>query len=211
MRVCTIPSTSFTIKHRPITSLTSSVRPSRTLRATFLPLQRRSIQNEAVQAERDADEADGAERSETGENSISEEFEAESQEYEHGIPPPASSQDSTVPSSTVEAMADEAAPEAPSPAESATSAAENLLFEHGDQSSDSGQPFNSGHFVQNIPQSSTVYLGNINFDSTVTEITKFVESAGKIEDVNIVKDARGYSRGFVTRAIEHIVGYDWIC
>ena len=205
MRVCTIPSTSFTIKHRPITSLTSSFHHPKALRATFLPLQQRSVQNEAVQAERDADETDGAERSEIGENSISEEFEAESQEYEHGIPPPASSQDSTVPSST------EAAPEAPSAAESAFSAAENALFEHGAQFSDSAPPSNSRPFRPRIPESQTVYLGNINFDSTEIQISKFVESAGKIEDVIIVKDGRGYSRGFVPRAIEHIVGCVWIC
>lgn len=65
----------------------------------------------------------------------------------------------------------------------------------------------TGFRREHVPPGPTVYVGNINFDTTEEQITKYLEPAGQILDVKIVKDARGFSRGWVSRAIEHTVGY----
>lgn len=206
MRVCAIPSTSFTISSRPITSLTSSFRQSRIPRAAILPLQRRLVQNEAVQAERDADEvdeADGTEKSENGDNSISEGIHTEIQGSEHGISPSASLQDATASSSTDEGVPDELVHEATRAAPS-----DDLdLFNYGAPRSNSARDPESPYRRENIPPCATIYLGNINFDTTEAQISKHLEAAGQVLEVKLIKDARGFSRGFVPRAIEHPIGY----
>lgn len=182
MRVCAIPSTSFTVSSRPITSLTSSFRQSRITRAAILPLQRRLVQNEAVQAEHDADEVDGAERSELGDNTISEGIGAGIQENAPEISPSASLQNATSPSSAAEAATDEGVHEA----SSAAAATETNLFGDGPS---------TGYRREVITPCQTIYIGNISFDTTEADIAKQLESAGGVKDVKIVKDARGFSRG----------------
>ena len=155
-----------------------------------MPLQRRLVQNEAVQEEHEADEAYGAERSEIGDNSISEGIDAEIQGDEHENPLSASFEDGTSPSSTVKDAADEGLHEASSAAASTAASAGATT-----ETNFLGPSFSTNYRRENLPPCSTLYVGNISFDTTEEQITKTFESAGQVVSVKILKDARGFSRG----------------
>ena len=168
-------------------------------RAAALLIQRRFAQNEAVQAERDADLA---EESEIGENSTSEGFRAEIQGHNNGLPSSTSSKDPTFLSSTVEGVADEVAPGASTAADSmaAASGSAPQSVEYGNSSPDNDRDLAG-------PAGSTVYVGNLNFDSNEEDIAELCQEAGKIESVLLMRDARNFSRGFVSRVIRHIIDF----
>lgn len=169
-------------------------------RAASLPPQRRLVQNEAVQAEQEAHEA---ERSETGDHSISEGISAESQEIDNGLPSSKSSQKPKSRKSTKKETVEEDALE--ESAEAKRAAVLSVLDSYmpgpglAELETEHKDAYNRSR--ESIAQSSTVYIGNMNFDTDEGEIEQFLKGAGKINDVRLIKDARGFSRGFVTRAV----------
>lgn len=203
MRVCTIPSAPFSVSNRSITSLTASSRHFSKPRAAFLPSYRRFIQNEAVQAERE---------SETGDISISEEVLAETQGHENDLSSPASSQDPIHSSSTAEAVADGTANEASLAPGSAAAASESTPT--GVESSGSVWGSESDSKPQQETPISNLYVGNLNFEMTEEEVAKVFATAGEVPKVQIVKDARNFSRGWVPHVIMRMLDYvmtDSIC
>lgn len=205
MRACSIPSTSFTVAHRPITSLTSSLRHFNKPRAAVLPSLQRFVQNEAAQAE---SEADGAEEAQLSDDSISEGFRAEAEEYENNFPSSASSEDPATPSSTFEAAGSKAY-EASEAAESANASAPDHL-EYGMRPSRTPRDIDS-RTGDRFGVGPTIYIGNLNFDTTEVQIAEHFQKAGQITTVSIVRDARGFNRGLVPRVIGHLVDYVLTC
>ena len=201
------PSSSITIKPRSLTSLTYPLSISRTStlqKATFFPLQRRYATDEAAtQAE---PEADGATEAQHGENSIAASADADA---DTNAPEPATQHEEAAAQSTTQSATESARDQASSAGsqvadaartatETVKGAAENLAAAagFGPGASQVGSRTEGRGGMEGEP-SKTVYVGNLFFDVRSDDLKREFSRAGEINDVKIIMDQRGLSKGFV--------------
>ena len=175
-RALSSPSISISARPRSITTLSPSIFRIASLGSKVSPLQKRWASEEVTQAE---PEADGAAEAQHGENSIANASEAEA-------PTSADHHDQSTVAEAVKSAAHTASDRASAATESIGSAARTATsFMTGGERSSRPEPV----------ASNSVYVGNLFFDVTAEDLRQEFAKAGGVENVKIIYDQRGLSKG----------------
>lgn len=193
-RLLTSRSISIAARPRTITTITSAqIRQPRFIAP--LQIQRRWATNEA-EAKKEEDDAPISQIQPTPQEEVENAIQAE-QSTTIGTEAPAIAETANATEATEEATSTSAesqsvqeAVDAPQPLQGARDAAAQLT--QGFQSSEGSQrPYREPP----TPRSS-VYVGNLFFDVTESDLKKAFDSFGTIGDCRLIRDARGLSKGF---------------